>query len=86
MDNDFERESDWGGPGGCQYAGGGVSGKVYERALVQELRVQGMRAEAQVAVDVSYKGEKVGSYFVDIVVEDELVIEAEAPIKGARQA
>ena len=55
--------------------GAGFLEKVYERALVRELGLRGMRAEAQVPVEVSYKGENVGSYFVDIVVEDELMIE-----------
>jgi GxxExxY protein len=55
--------------------GAGFLEKVYERALVKELRLRGMRAEAQAPMDVSYKGESVGSYFADIVVEDELVLE-----------
>ena len=49
--------------------------KVYERALVRELRLRGMRAQAQASVEVSYKGENVGSYLCDIVVEDELMVE-----------
>ena len=55
--------------------GAGFLEKVYERALVKELRPRGLRAEAQAAMEVSYKGECVGSYFADIVVEDELVLE-----------
>jgi GxxExxY protein len=55
--------------------GAGFLEKVYERALVRELKLRGIRAEAQVAVEVNYKGENVGSYFVDVVVEDELMVE-----------
>jgi len=55
--------------------GAGFLEKVYERALVKELRLRGMRVEAQVPIDVTYKGENVGSYFADMVVEDELMLE-----------
>jgi GxxExxY protein len=51
------------------------SGKVYERALVKELRLRGMRVDAQAAMDVSYKGESLGTYLADLVVEGELVVE-----------
>ena len=59
--------------------GAGFLEKVYERALVRELRLRGLRAEAQVPVEVSYKGENVGSYVVDIVVEDELMVALRPP-------
>jgi len=49
--------------------------KVYERALLLELRTRGIRATGQTSLAVSYKGQKVGEYFVDILVEDVLVIE-----------
>src|SRR5580658_297815 len=55
--------------------GTGFLEKVYERALVRELRLRGIRVEAQVPVEVSYKGESVGNYLADIVVEDELMVE-----------
>ena len=55
--------------------GAGFFEKVYERALVKELRLRGLRAEAQAPMEVSYKGENVGIYLADIVVEDELVVE-----------
>jgi GxxExxY protein len=55
--------------------GAGFLEKVYERALVKELRLRGMRVEAQVSLDVMYKGESVGAYFADMVVEDVLVVE-----------
>ena len=55
--------------------GAGFLEKVYERALVKELRLRGFRVDVQAPLEVSYKGENVGSYFVDIVVEDELLIE-----------
>jgi GxxExxY protein len=55
--------------------GAGFLEKVYERALLIELRRQGIRAIAQPSFGVTYKGSSVGQYFADILVEDVLVIE-----------
>jgi GxxExxY protein len=37
-----------------------------------------MKAKAQVPIDVNYKGEIVGEYFADIVVEDKVLLELKA--------
>jgi GxxExxY protein len=55
--------------------GAGFLEKVYERALVRELGLRGLRVASQVAMPVLYKGLCVGDYFADLVVEDELVVE-----------
>jgi GxxExxY protein len=55
--------------------GAGFLEKVYERALVGELRLRGIRAEGQVPLRVIYKGEAVGDYYIDILVESKLVVE-----------
>lgn len=55
--------------------GAGFLEKVYERALVNELHLRGLRAAAQLSFAVSYKGHRVGSYVADILVEDTLVVE-----------
>ncbi len=55
--------------------GAGFLEKVYERALLMELRTRGIRATGQTSLAVSYKGQKVGEYFVDILVENVLVVE-----------
>ena len=55
--------------------GAGFLEKVYERALLIELRTRGIRAKGQTSLTVSYKGQAVGGYFVDILVEDVLVVE-----------
>ncbi len=49
--------------------------KVYERALVIELELLGIRSATQVPVSVLYKGRLVGEYFVDLLVEDVLMVE-----------
>ncbi len=55
--------------------GAGFLEKVYERALLRELALRGIPAIAQVSFAVAYKGQSVGEYFADILVEDVLVIE-----------
>lgn len=55
--------------------GAGFLEKVYQRALLHELRFRGIRASAEESFAVTYKGHKVGEYFADILVEDVLVIE-----------
>lgn len=55
--------------------GAGFLEKVYERALLKELRLRGLRAVPQVSFSVVYKGQSVGQYCADILVEDTLVLE-----------
>jgi GxxExxY protein len=40
-----------------------------------ELQLRGIRAQSQVPLTVSYKGQEVGQYIADLVVEDELIVE-----------
>ena len=58
--------------------GAGFLEKVYENALVVELKTRGLQAEHQVPLIVKYKGSTVGEYFADIVVEDQVIIELKA--------
>jgi GxxExxY protein len=58
--------------------GHGFLERVYEKALLKELNTQRMKAEAQVPIKVCYKGEVVGDYYADLVVEDKVIIELKA--------
>ena len=58
--------------------GHGFLEKVYERALLKELKAKGLKAQAQVPIQVHYKGEIVGDYYADLVVEDKVIIELKA--------
>ena len=49
--------------------------KVYENALLLELRKRGLKAESQVPVKVKFKGTEVGEYYADIVVENQVIVE-----------
>ncbi|MCD6138297.1 MAG: GxxExxY protein [Deltaproteobacteria bacterium] len=55
--------------------GPGFLEKVYENALLVELRKRGLMAESQVPIRVSYKGNVVGEYIADILVEKKVIIE-----------
>ena len=55
--------------------GAGFLEKVYERALAKELRARGLSVETQVSFSVNYKGDCVGEYFADLLVEGQIVVE-----------
>ena len=58
--------------------GVGFFEKVYENALCVEFQKQGLSFIRQKSVDVSYKGNLVGEYITDIIVEDSLLLELKA--------
>ena len=55
--------------------GPGFLEKVYEKALLIELKSRGLMAESQVPIKVFYKRNVVGEYFADIFVEKKVIIE-----------
>jgi len=65
--------------------GTGFREKVYERALLRELGLRGIRATAQASFAVTYKGRSVGEYFAYILVEDALVVELKCAERLADQ-
>jgi len=58
--------------------GYGFLEKVYENALVLELRGRGLRVQPQTAIKVYYGGEVVGEYFADLLIENCLIVEIKA--------
>jgi GxxExxY protein len=54
--------------------GAGFLEKVYERALMKELGLRGLKVRSQVAFSVGYKGQCVGEYLADLLVE-RLIVE-----------
>jgi GxxExxY protein len=55
--------------------GAGFLEKVYERALLTEFGIRGIRAVTQASFPVTYKGGCVGENFADFLIEDILVVE-----------
>ncbi len=58
--------------------GCGFLEKVYRNALVHELRKSGLRADPEQPVNVFCDGVVVGEFFVDILVEDTVILELKA--------
>jgi GxxExxY protein len=68
---------------GCAYRvhnelGTGFLEKVYENALRIELTQAGLCVNQQHPIPVRYRGELVGDFYADLVVEDALIIELKA--------
>ena len=61
--------------------GYGFLEKVYENAMMIELKKEGILAIAQVPIKVLYDNEIIGEYYADILVDDKVIVE----IKAARQ-
>ncbi|PMB50828.1 GxxExxY protein [Fischerella thermalis CCMEE 5201] len=68
---------------GCAYTVSNVLGvgfleKVYENALVHELRKAGLRVKQQYNLQILYDSIVVGEYFVDLIVEECVLVELKA--------
>ncbi len=68
---------------GCAYTVGNKLGvgfleSVYEKALVHELRKAGLKAEQQFPLKVKYDDIVVGEFYVDILVNNEVIVEMKA--------
>jgi len=50
----------------------------YEKALCREFRDRGINYETQKSVKVIYKGEDLGDFRLDLIVEDKIILELKA--------
>ena len=56
--------------------GPGLLESVYEKALIHELSQKGLTVEAQVEVEMNYKGVNIGEGLrLDLLVDNELIVE-----------
>ncbi len=62
----------------CNTLGCGFVEKVYENALVLELKKSGLKVEQQRNVNVLYDGVVVGEFAADLLVEDRVIVELKA--------
>ena len=66
---------------GCAYEvhrilGPGLLEYVYQKALVQELKLKGFKVHSEIDIEINYKGVNVGSDLrLDIIVNDTIIIE-----------
>ena len=55
--------------------GGGFLESVYQKAVMIAARENGMKAEEQVPLKVMFRGQAVGDFYADIMIEDRLILE-----------
>ena len=53
----------------------GQDEKIYERAMVIELGLRGLKVENQKQFPVSYKGHPIGTFIPDLIVENLVVVD-----------
>ena len=58
--------------------GYGFLEKVYQNALLIELKNKGLEVTPNKKIKVYYKGENVGDYYADIIVNDTVILELKA--------
>lgn len=61
--------------------GPGFREATYRRALALELREQGLRVGTELAVPVYYRGTRVSTHRLDLLVEDQVVVELKAAVR-----
>lgn len=55
--------------------GYGFLEKVYENAMIIELRKMGCQVEAQKNIKVHYEGKEIGDYYADLFVDNSVIVE-----------
>lgn len=58
--------------------GAGFLERVYQNALLVDLKIRGISTQNEVPLNVSYKGHEVGRYVADMIVDGCLIIEVKA--------
>ena len=58
--------------------GPGLLESAYEAALGIELEKAGLKYESQAAVPIRYKGQLIGDYRLDLLVENEVIVEVKS--------
>ena len=68
---------------GCAFTvyntlGAGFLEKVYEQALILELKASGLSVRSQEPLSVKNRDQIIGDYFADLIVEDQVICELKA--------
>ena len=68
---------------GCAFTvhntlGAGFLEKVYEQALILELKASVLSVRSQEPLSVKYRDQIIGEYFADLIVEDQVISELKA--------
>ena len=49
--------------------------KLYQEAMVIEMELCGLNVEKNVKIPVEYKGRSIGDYFIDLLVDNSVILE-----------
>lgn len=55
--------------------GPGLLEKLYQEAMVIEMELSDLKVSKNVKVPMEYKGKSIGEYFIDILVDDTVILE-----------
>ncbi len=55
--------------------GPGLWEKLYKEAMVIEMELDCLKVEKNVKISVEYRGKPIGEYFIDLLVEDTVILE-----------
>lgn len=55
--------------------GAGHREKHYQRAVAAELKKSGLKYQEQVVAPIHYKGDKLGAYLLDFLIDDKIILE-----------
>ncbi len=55
--------------------GPGLLEKLYAEALIIEMALNGLKVEKNVRIPVEYKGNPIGDYFIELLVEESVILE-----------
>jgi len=55
--------------------GGGFQEKYYQRAIAKEFKCEKIKFIEQLPINICYKGDSLGRYFLDFLVEDKIIVE-----------
>jgi len=58
-----------------RHLGPGQLESTYERALVKELTYRGIQVRSQVPITANYKGEAIGEFYADVIVDQKVILE-----------
>lgn len=64
---------------------GSYQEKYYQRAVKIALKNESISFEREIAVDLTYKGNKIGKYFLDFLVEDKIILELKTKPRFAKE-
>ncbi len=58
--------------------GHGFLESVYERAMIIALRSRGLTVKSQAPISVVFRGQNVGEFYADLLIEDKVIVELKA--------